>query len=99
MWLLAEDGQDVGFYELRDRGDHIELLRMFVRPDLIGNGYGRLLWKHAVGEASRSHDRMMILSDPAATGFYETMGAVFDKGVEVAPGFVLGRFWHDLSAR
>lgn len=31
VFVLEEDGEVVGFFELRDRGDHAELLRMFLR--------------------------------------------------------------------
>ena len=97
VWVLAEDDEVVAFYELRDRGDHAELLRMFMRPDRIGQGYGTRLWHHAVATAATTHDRMLIMSDPSARGFYAPMGATLDKTVEVAPGFELGVFWYDLA--
>lgn len=97
VFVLEEEGQMLGFFELRDRGDHAELLRMFLRTDLIGRGYGRRLWLEAVGRASESHDRMLIMSDPGARGFYEAMGAELETEVEVSPGFVLGKYWFDLQ--
>ncbi len=97
VFLLEEDGVVVAFYELRDRGDHVELLRMFMRTDLIGAGYGRLLWNHAVEQAAKTHDRMLIMSDPSAVGFYAAMGASLEKTEEVAPGFSLGVYWYDLQ--
>ena len=97
VFVLEEDGEVIAFYELRDRGEHVELMRMFIRSNLIGHGYGRKLWNHAIGQAAQMHDRMLIMSDPAATGFYEAMGATFERSVEVAPGFVLGIYWHDLG--
>jgi len=97
VFVLEEDGEAVAFYELRDRDDHVELLRMFMRWDLIGRGYGRTLWNHAVQEASRTHDRMLIMSDPRATGFYEAMGAPLERRHEIAPGLSLGVHWYDLG--
>lgn len=96
VFVLEDDEGIVGFYELRDRDEHIELLRMFQRPDLIGQGYGRVLWNHAVEEAARTHDRMLIMSDPGATAFYAAMGAGLAEELEVATGFTLGVFWYDL---
>lgn len=98
VFVLEEDGEVLGFFELRDRGDHAELLRMFLRTDLIGSGYGKRLWSEAVDVASKSHDRMLIMSDPDARGFYEAMGAALDAEVEVSPGFVLGKYWFELNA-
>ena len=98
VYILEENGEVVGFFELRDRGDHIELVRMFLVPHLIGAGYGRRLWDEAVAIAARTHDRMLIMSDPGATGFYEAMGATLETEVTVAPGFALGKYWFQLPA-
>jgi GNAT superfamily N-acetyltransferase len=97
VYVLEEDGDVAGFFELRDRGEHIELLRMFLPVSRIGHGYGRRLWDEAVGVASQTHDRMLIMSDPRAQGFYEAMGANLDEEVMVAPGFSLGKYWYVLS--
>lgn len=96
--LVWEDAQGIaGFIDLRDRDDHVELLRMFLRTDLIGSGHGRVLWNRAVEEASSMADRMLIMSDPRAAGFYEAMGARAERTVEPVPGFALTVFWHDLT--
>ena len=98
VFVFEDDrGEVIGFHELRDRGDHMELLRMFLRPELIGIGYGRTLWEHAVTEAGRSHERLLINSDPGATGFYRAMGAELAGEFEPVPGFVITVFWHDLT--
>ncbi len=97
VFVREEAGEVIAFYELRDRGDHVELLRMFMSNDLIGQGYGRVLWNHAVEQAAQMHDRMLIMSDPGAVGFYRAVGATFERSQEVAPGFSLGVFWHDLG--
>ena len=96
VFVLEEDEEVVAFYELRDRNDHVELLRMFMRTDLIGRGYGRTLWNHAVDQAAQMRDRMLIMSDPGATGFYTSVGATFEGSQEVAPGFSLGLLSYDL---
>ena len=49
--------------------------------------------------ASRSHDRMLILSDPAATGFCVAMGAVHETDIEVSPGFSIAKLWYHLEQR
>ena len=97
VFVLDEGAGPLAFYELRDRGDHVELLRMFMRTDLIGHGYGRILWEHAVAQAALMHDRMMIVSDPGATGFYEAMGATLETTMEPTPGFVLSVYSYQLD--
>ena len=96
VFVLEEDGGVLGFYELRDRDSHVELVRMFMETDLIGRGYGRLLWEQAVVRAAEKHDRMLIMSDPQAVGFYRAMGATFEEEQVVSPGFSLSKFWYDL---
>lgn len=98
VFVLENDTEVVAFYELRDQGDHVELLRMFIRSDLIGHGYGRKLWNDAIDQAAHMHDRMLIMSDPGAIGFYSAMGATLERSQEVAPDFSLGVFWYDLKA-
>ncbi len=98
MFVFEDElGEVIGFYELRDRGDHMELLRMFLRPELIGEGYGRKLWEHATTEAARSHQRLLINSDPGAAAFYQAMGAEAERTVEPVPGFVITVLWHTLN--
>ena len=99
MVVFEDDhGEVIGFHELRDRTDHIELLRMLLRPELIGQGYGRLMWDHAVTEATSSHERLLINSDPGAAGFYRAMGADAERTVEPVPGFVITVFRHGLTS-
>lgn len=97
VFVLEDNGEVIGFYELRDRADHVELLRMFLRTEVIGQGYGRVLWDHAVEQAGRINHRMLIKSDPDSIGFYSAMGARLEERQEVAPGFSLGIFWYDLT--
>lgn len=97
--VAEEDGVIVGFYSLVDEDEYVELLRMFLDTDQIGKGYGKQLWLHAVEAASHLGDRLRILSDPGARGFYEAMGAVLEKEWESDPGFVLGIYWYDLPSK
>jgi GNAT superfamily N-acetyltransferase len=97
VFVLEERSSMVGFYELRDRRDHVELLRMFLQPDLIGRGYGRMLLTHAVKQAAAMSDRMLIMADPSSVGFYRAEGANLERHQEVVPGFVLGVYWYDLT--
>ena len=51
--------------------------KLFVEPRHIRGGVGRALLAHAVAEArQRGAERLTILADPNAVGFYERNGAV-----------------------
>lgn len=61
---------------LARRGDW-ELAALFVEPEGLRGGVGRLLFRAACGlAAGRGARRLVILSDPHAEGFYLAMGAV-----------------------
>lgn len=95
--VVESGGEVVAFYDIKDHGSHVELMRMFQEPERIGTGLGRVMWDHATASAKQDADRMLIMSDPGATGFYEAMGAVRADSLEVSPGFVLGVYWFELS--
>lgn len=97
VFVLTQDDEVIGFYGLRQRADHVELLRMFQKVDLIGRGYGRIMWDHCVLQAAEMSDRMKIVSDPESIGFYKAMGAILHETREAAPGFSLGVMWYDLK--
>jgi GNAT superfamily N-acetyltransferase len=91
IFVLEEKGKLLGFYSLERQADeNVELVHLFVEPDAIGKGYGKLLWTHAV-EKSRQlgFHEMIIQSDPFAEAFYLAMGAR-RVGV-IASGVLQGR--------
>jgi GNAT superfamily N-acetyltransferase len=54
-----------------------ELEDCWMSPDYIGQGYGRILFQHLTGTLrSLGCERLRIVSDPHAEGFYRKMGAV-----------------------
>lgn len=96
--VLDDANGAVGFYSLADRGDGVvELVHMFASVERIGTGCGRRLWERSLDRARGMGDRILIMSDPAAKGFYAAMGATLECDVEVAPRFSLGRMWFELA--
>lgn len=78
---VVAEGQDgvpvLGFATLEGFPPHGELGMLFVDPDAIGRGVGRLLFDHVAGAAARlGFTRVSLDADPNAEGFYRTMGAV-----------------------
>ncbi len=67
----------VGFYELVGDPPEFDLSNLWVQPDSIGTGIGRVLWTHAMSAAREcGGTTVMIEAEPNALGFYEAMGAV-----------------------
>jgi GNAT superfamily N-acetyltransferase len=61
----------------RRGADTPDLNKLFIEPRHIRAGVGRALLAHALAEARRrGAERLTILADPNAAGFYERNGAV-----------------------
>jgi GNAT superfamily N-acetyltransferase len=75
--LVADrDGRVLGFVTVAGGPPEGELGMLFVEPDAIGQGLGRLLFEHAVAVArGLGLTRLVIESDPYAEPFYLAMGA------------------------
>jgi GNAT superfamily N-acetyltransferase len=85
---LAEtpDGTILGFYGFLYEDEHLWLYDMFIAPEAIRTGIGRMLWNHAVDLARATGEpAFFIESDPNAEAFYLKMGAIRD-GQRIAAG-------------
>lgn len=90
-FYVAEDGGQVrGFYALSGRTPEDELDDLFVEPDAIGKGHGRLLWNHATATMRANGAQTFIIqADPYAESFYQAMGA--ERAGESPSGSIPGR--------
>lgn len=76
VYCAVGDGGVVGFYALSGRGPGRELKHMWVDPERIGSGIGRLMFAHSLGRLRRMGvTKLTIVSDPHAEGFYRKLGA------------------------
>ncbi|MEL6221963.1 MAG: GNAT family N-acetyltransferase [Cyanobacteria bacterium J06627_8] len=74
--VLTDRNTLVGFYGLIKESEIIyELEALFVKPNFIGRGYGRLLVEHAKRTViALGGVELMIQSDPNAADFYTRVG-------------------------
>ena len=76
VFVAESEGTIVGFYALVAHHEKLELDHLWVAPDQIGKGVGKLLFLHAMESAhEQKYSEVGILSDPNAEGFYRKMGA------------------------
>lgn len=98
--VLEQAGRAVGFYALAHQsGTDIELDALFVEPEHIGKGFGRLLIEHAKSTAAKmGATRLIIQGDPNAERFYLASGGVVTGTRESSsiPGRFLPTFAIDL---
>jgi N-acetylglutamate synthase-like GNAT family acetyltransferase len=80
VWVAtAADGSIAGIVALgpSDQPHTLDLEKLFVAPQRITSGVGRMLLAYAMAEARRrGARRLTILSDPYAAAFYERNGAI-----------------------
>jgi len=75
--VAERDGAVVGFFQLRLDGADATLEHLWVLPEQIGHGIGRLLLQRALDDTrAAGHDRLCIDADPHAEAFYRACGAV-----------------------
>jgi len=69
----------VGFYGIEHCDDDLfELCALFVEPEFIGQGYGRLLMESAKQKARElGADCLTVQGDPNAGSFYTAAGGIF----------------------
>jgi GNAT superfamily N-acetyltransferase len=89
-WVADRDGTVLGFATTSPAKSEWlpppegagELTNLYIEPDAIGTGVGRLLYDHAVADlAARGFDPLVVWAfreNARALGFYKRMGLVID---------------------
>ena len=74
-WAADVDGRPVAFYTLLDKDAVAWQENLWVMPEYMSRGIGRMLFHHSVNLARRRGYKIFQLeADPNAAGFYEKMG-------------------------
>jgi len=73
VYVAETQGEPIGWAALVPRGEVGWLEDLWIEPDWIGRGIGRLLFEHV---AERE-------AEPNARGFYERMGGAYVRDSEV----------------
>lgn len=89
VFVAISGGHIVGVYALVGDRRRMEIDHLWVHPDAMGRGIGRMLVDHAAEQARIAGAAVIeIASDPNAVGFYERMGA---RAVGEIPSVPAGR--------
>jgi GNAT superfamily N-acetyltransferase len=76
VYKAVSGDEPFAFYALTGTGRNVELEHLWVSPDWIGSGVGRMMFEHAMDDAaSWGASVVEIEADPNAEGFYLRMGA------------------------
>ncbi|WP_405526554.1 GNAT family N-acetyltransferase [Streptomyces avidinii] len=83
----SERGEVLGVASLEGAPPLAVLGLLFVEPSAVGRGVGRLLYRDVLRRAAELGVRRLVIdSDPHATGFYRAMGAVATAPVGTGAG-------------
>ncbi len=75
VYLLEQNNRIMAFYSFSITNYKLEAL--FIDPDYIGKGVGKIMWTHLMNKAKElGMNEFTLDSEPKAEGFYLKMGAI-----------------------
>lgn len=106
VYVLTDSDSIAGYYLLRafdpapNGPSMIELEHLFIDPLHLRQGFGTLLFNHAIGIARTAGFQVLLIqSDPNAAGFYKKRGIPLVEEVPSSiPGRTIPRFELNLNA-
>ncbi|MCJ7691722.1 MAG: GNAT family N-acetyltransferase [Clostridiaceae bacterium] len=76
-FVIEKDGNIVGFYGFIIENNEPSLEYLYIKPQYINKGYGKLLWKHMVANCKNNNIReFSVVTSLQTREFYTKMGAV-----------------------
>lgn len=74
-WLGENNGVPIAFTTLKEKDANAWIENLWVLPEYMGRGIGRLLFLHALSRSClKGYHVLQLEADPNAVGFYEKMG-------------------------
>ena len=74
-WVAEENGLPIAFYTLQEKDGTAWIENLWVSPEFVGRGTGKMLFLHAAElSRQRGYKILRLEADPNAVGFYEKMG-------------------------
>lgn len=66
----------IGFCAIQDQSEYYEISHLWILPEFIGKGYGKILLSTILEEIITQSKDIMVTADPNAEGFYHALGFV-----------------------
>jgi N-acetylglutamate synthase-like GNAT family acetyltransferase len=75
-YIIRDEESIVGFYGILINEGEISLEYLFIEPQYIGKGYGKMLWNHMISECKVLNIKeLMLVTSQEAKEFYIKLGA------------------------
>ena len=87
IFKLVEATNIIGFMAIDCRPNELEIEHLWIRPERIGQGFGKLLLNYGIQQTCNdATEQILVVADPNAAGFYQKMGFETFKFVKSKPG-------------
>lgn len=83
VYILYNENDMIGFYGMLLSEEETALEYLYVAPEFIGNGYGKILWNHMINIClEKGIKEFHLVTSPQAKDFYIKLGARYIGEVE-----------------
>jgi N-acetylglutamate synthase-like GNAT family acetyltransferase len=89
IYKIEKNGLIIGFCSIQEKEQNYEITHLWIRPDYIGRGYGKILLNQTITNVVKKEKEIIVEADPNAEQFYKSQGFVIFSKVE---SFPKGRF-------
>lgn len=80
IYKLEKTGSIIGFCSIVENESDYEIVHLWLIPDYIGKGYGKLLLNETIKQVVKNKKEIIVESDPNSEAFYSSQGfKTFDK--------------------
>ena len=80
IFKLELSGSIIGFCAIREHNKNYEITHLWLEPEYIGKGFGKLLLNETIKKVVKKDKPIIVEADPNAESFYKSQGfETFDK--------------------
>ncbi|KAA3611048.1 MAG: N-acetyltransferase [Calditrichaeota bacterium] len=85
IFKLEKDKAIIGWCSIQENETSYEVMNLWVKPDFIGSGYGKILLHESLKKVASKKKSIIVEADPNAEAFYASQGFVTYDKIESYP--------------
>lgn len=80
VYKIDKSGSIIGFCSMKEKENAYEIMHLWIKPEFIGMGYGKLLLNDTIKKVVTNGKVIIVEADPNSESFYSSQGFItFDK--------------------